>query len=557
MPGTSRPLPAKPCAMNRKNGLSPVGKLLSLVLILCIGCTLFVGCAGKVISKEDLRANIASDPSADRDDVVAIWEAWDMPRFQSSVFTPYLQAYEERMQAHGVTQLALARAAANAYVDTRYDSVDATDRTAVTAALLACFESCAEQLCPPLSDPQAIRDAVNPSAGEYDYASMYLLSWGVPSFITQKLMRVESAFRSVYYKELPSPAQMAEKTANAFADLLAKEGTSLSLQDKNLITDTYITLYVEAVGDRYSIYRTKDETDVFGEEHSGAYVGIGITMQHDTQSGTLTVTKVNRNGPAAAAGIQVGDILYSVDGTLVSQLGQDGTVSAVRGIAGTDVTITVLRDSVQKTFVVTRAAVQEESVVYSIENGIGYVSISSFRENTAEQFKKAIDAMEDADVDGVIYDLRGNPGGSLGAVTDMLSYLVPKGTRVVSFDAYMSPVDSQDEHTFMPPAVVLCNSGTASAAELFTAAMRDYATDAFDLMDVTIVGTQTYGKGIMQSQFRLYDGSSITITVARYNPPSDVNYDGEGVLPDVMINNEGDTDAQLEKAYEILTAKAG
>ncbi len=548
---------AKPYTMKNTLFSPRKGRLLSLILLLFLVCTAFVGCGSRVLSKEQLRENIAADPPADRADVVSILEAWDMPRFQSSVFTPYMQAYEGRMQAHGVTPLALARATATAYIDTRYDYVDGRDRTAVTAALLACFETCAEQLCPPLSEPQAIRDAADTSGGTYNYASMYLVSWGVPSFTTQKLMRVEAAFRSVYYKEVPASAEMARRVALSFADVLSEQGTSLSLQDKDGITDTYIRLYIQAIGDRYAVYRTKEETDMYGEEHSGAYVGIGVSMQQDTQSGALTVTKVNRNGPAATAGIQVGDVFFSVDGVPVSELGQDGTVSAVRGTEGTDVTITVLRDGEPMTFCVTRAAVQEESVVYSVTDGIGYIGISSFRENTAEQFKQAVSAMESAGVRAVIYDLRGNPGGALSAVTDMLSHLVPEGTRVASFNSHMEAVDSQDSHTFMPPAVVLCNGGTASAAELFTAALRDYATAPFNLMDVTIVGTKTYGKGVMQGQYSLYDGSSITITVAEYNPPSGVNYDGEGILPDEIIENQGSTDDQLAKAYEILRAKTG
>jgi len=149
-------------------------------------------------------------------------------------------------------------------------------------------------------------------------------------------------------------------------------------------------------------------------------------------------------------------------------------------------------------------------------------------------------------------------GGALGAVVDMISYLVPEGTPVASFDQYMDAIQSTDSHVVSVPCVGLCDEYTASAGELFIAALKDYASESFGLLDATIIGTGTYKKGVMQSTFTLYDGSSITLTVARYNPPSGVNYDGVGVVPDIFLENlTEDEDTQLLRAYEVLLGKLG
>ncbi len=533
-------------------------KLLSLALVLCLICTTLVGClGGRILSAEELTENIAKDPPANRTDVVAIFETWQMPPFYSSTFTPYLAAYEGRLLSHGVDTLTLARMAATDFVEHEYNTIDLTDRQAVTGALLRCYERAADTLCPPLSDPAALRAAMQADVGTHSYAAMYLVAWGFPSFVSQKMMAVETVFDSYFFEDIPSPDAMARTVADAFlAAAFPEQGEpTVSVTDRETVTDIYLTAYVTSLGDRYSIYRTADESDQFEDDRRGEYVGVGVTIQRDEQTDELRIIALNPTGPAQEVGLTVDDIIYAVDGQLVSELGYNAAVNAVRGEIGTDVTITVRRGEQLLDFTITRRALVDITVQYSISDGIGYIKITEFKANTYDQFCDAIDAMEAAGVRGVIYDLRDNPGGSLAAVTNSLAYLVPVGTRIASFSTYMSPIDSTNEHTFTPPSVVLCNENTASAGELFTSAMRDFSTPAFGVQNAVTVGTKTFGKGIMQSTFSLYDDSSITVTVAKYNPPSGVNYHGEGIIPDHIVEQTGEGDAQLDYAYELLRAR--
>jgi carboxyl-terminal processing protease len=178
---------------------------------------------------------------------------------------------------------------------------------------------------------------------------------------------------------------------------------------------------------------------------------------------------------------------------------------------------------------------------------IGYIRITGFKSNTAEQFIEAVNAIEDAGAEGVIFDLRSNPGGYLDAVVTMLSYLVPTDTKIVSFSNGKAPIHASEgtelekkDHTLSIPAAVLCNENSASAAELFTAAMRDY--NDMGLLTATVIGTVTYKKGIMQSTIPFSNGASLTLTTALYNPPSDQNFHGVGVSPDVTIETGLDED---------------
>ena len=167
--------------------------------------------------------------------------------------------------------------------------------------------------------------------------------------------------------------------------------------------------------------------------------------------------------------------------------------------------------------------------------------------NIKNQFKKAIDFMVKNEAVGIIYDLRSNPGGYLSAVVGMLTHSSPRGTTIASFsNDYANTMYDHDSHSLSLPSVVICNENTASAGELFTAAMRDF-DEEFGYFDVTVVGSTTHGKGVMQSTFPLSDGSYVTLTVAYYNPPSGVNYDGVGILPDVVVEDDG---ARFDAAYE-------
>ena len=283
---------------------------------------------------------------------------------------------------------------------------------------------------------------------------------------------------------------------------------------------------------------------------SGEFYGIGVVITYNYIEETMTVSEVYSGGGASDAGIKVGDVITKVDGAVVSEIGYSKAVNKVRGENGTTVDITVLRNGEELTFTATRKKVVEESVSYSInENKIAYIKITSFKSNTYKQFKAAIDDVTSKGAVGIIYDLRSNPGGYLTAVVNMISLISPKGATIVSFtNDYAEAVKDTNNRSLSLPTVVLCNESTASAGELFTAAMRDF-DDTFGYFDVTVVGTKTFGKGIMQNTYSFTDDSSITLTVAFYNPPCGVNYDGIGITPDVVVAESEEGDAQLDAAY--------
>ena len=397
----------------------------------------------------------------------------------------------------------------------------------------------------PLSKEDIAANISEESNFEKDYATQYFESWGMPDFFNTKTQGIEIVYRDYYVKDLPTPYEMAKASAELFLEHFYDE---IDRTDIDAVTDALIVCYVESVGDKYSVYRTKEEYEYYGDDMSGTFSGIGVSVIYSYIDLTMTVTEVLSGSGALDAGIKAGDLIIAANGTPVTELGYLETISTIRGKEGTFVDVTVLRGNEEITFTVERRKIVEESVSYSLDaDKIGYIKISSFKSNTVSQFKEAINFMEDNGAVGIVYDLRSNPGGYLSSVLDMLSYIAPKGTTLVSFTNNYAPSQySNSEHTLALPTVVICDENTASAGELFTAAMRDFGKAG--LFDVTIVGKTTYGKGVMQTSYTFTDGSAITLTVAYYNPPSGVNYDGIGITPDIIAEYEADGDSQLDAA---------
>ena len=411
----------------------------------------------------------------------------------------------------------------------------------------------------------------------YNYVYLYLQSVGMPVFDTTKFYWAESVFGKWFNLDggLPDTAAHARMTAESF---MSEYYDVIDRTDRAAVTDALITCYTEAVADPYSIYRIPEDSDDYNSDMSGKFGGIGVVIEYDHNAETLTVSSIYIDSPADKADFMVGDIIWAVDGKLVSDIGYLNAVYHVRGDAGTNVTITVKRQDELIDLVATRDVVEEKTVDYTHDNGIGYIQVTSFKENTDEQFIDAINYMEEIGVRGVIFDMRGNPGGYLDTVCNMLSYLLPTGKKLVSYsykgrptEYYTShddphPTLKNDEgetvkidHVINIPFIVICDEYTASAGEIFTSVIRDYKNEG--LLSASIVGKTTYGKGIMQSGFAYRDGSTITLTVAYYNPPSEVNYHLIGVSPDLNVENEIGTDEdgkqylidnQLSSAYEQL-----
>ena len=377
-----------------------------------------------------------------------------------------------------------------------------------------------------------------------EYAASHLSDYDVPDFDKAKFRALERLFRDYFVEELPSPEVMAETVAALYFE---KFHEKIDTGDTVAVTDALLDCYVLATGDKYSIYRTEKENEEYNSTMSGNFYGIGVAVVYDREADTVTVTDVYTTGSAYEVGIKAGDLIVAVNGAKLFDIGYDELINRIRGEENTTVNISVLRSGEELTFTPTRREVIVESVSYSINGDkIGYIKISSFKGNTAEQFYAAIKFMQEAGAVGIIYDLRGNPGGYLHAVVSALSYVSPADTTIVSFsNGYAKPIKDTNKIDFTLPSVVICNENTASAGELFTAAMRDF-DEVYGYFDVTLVGVTTYGKGIMQKPFSLGDGSTVTMTVAYYNPPSGENYHGDGIVPDVIEENPG---LQLDAAY--------
>lgn len=316
--------------------------------------------------------------------------------------------------------------------------------------------------------------------------------------------------------------------------------------------------YVEGLGDQYSAYYDKKETKELTESLDGSFSGIGAVMTQDASSGVITITRVYDDSPAKKAGIKTGDILYRVEEKTVTGKDLDKVVSWIKGKKGTKVNLTLLRgtnsDKIKVT--ATRDVINVETVKYKVlENQIGYISISEFDSVTGAQFAKALKQLQKKNIEGLVVDLRNNPGGSLSTVCDILDSILPKGLSVYTKDknGKKEEYTSDEKHRLNLPMSVLVNGQSASASEIFAGAVQDYGK-------AEIIGTQTYGKGVVQNLFDLKDGTCVKLTTSEYFTPKGRNIDGKGITPDVKIEykynaKDPKADNQLDKAVSVVKDK--
>lgn len=326
--------------------------------------------------------------------------------------------------------------------------------------------------------------------------------------------------------------------------------------DKKVAMDGALKGYVAGLGDPYSSYLTEDEYKSWQTMESGTMVGIGVTVQqHETG---LYVVEVTEGYPAYVSGIHKGDIITEVEGEKVTDIGYDETVARIKGEEGTEVTVSVDRNGERQEFTVMRSEI--EMVTASgkmLDDNIGYIRISAFRENTDEQFAEVLDSLLNEGAKGLIFDVRNNGGGLLTSLQAILDPLLPEGNIAIATYGngdVRTIVQSDAEETDIPMAV-LVNGNTASAAELFAASLSDW-DKAF------LVGETTFGKGIMQST-ESAAGGAITLTVATYQTVRGECYHGVGITPDYEVTPVEDyepdfqepdasEDAQLRIAWKNL-----
>lgn len=315
--------------------------------------------------------------------------------------------------------------------------------------------------------------------------------------------------------------------------------------------------YIEALGDPYSAYYDEEETKELNEAITGEFCGIGALMSQDN-TGLITIVQVYENSPASEAGLKENDVLYKVDGKEILDEDLSEVVSKVRGEEGSTVELTVLRgeDGKEITMTATRRVIQARTVESQVVEGdIGVLSVSEFGTVTKDQYKNALEELENQGIQGLIVDLRGNPGGSLDVVVDILDEMLPEGmiVSVKDKDGKVEEYTSDAEHQFRKPLAVLVDGNSASASEIYAGAIQDYGIGQ-------IVGTQTYGKGVVQQVYDLKDGSCVKLTIAEYLTPKGRSIDGEGITPDVEVEfewdeNQPDYDNQMEKALELIRSQ--
>lgn len=320
---------------------------------------------------------------------------------------------------------------------------------------------------------------------------------------------------------------------------------------------------IAGLDDAYAAYYTKEEYQSMMDSTNGSYFGIGVEMSQNMTTGIITITRVFEGSPAEEAGLLPGDVIYKVQDTEVT--GEDLTkvVSMVKGAEGTTVPISVAREgeSDYLTFDVERRTIEISTVEHRMLDGnIGYISIASFDDVTVNQFLTALEDLENQGETALIIDLRNNGGGLVSSAGSILDRLLPEGLIVYTEDKYgnREELKSDAENYFDKPLAVLVNGNSASASEIFAGAIKDYGIG-------TLVGTQTFGKGIVQKVYPLSDGTALKLTVSKYYTPKGNNIHGIGIAPDVEVELDADVanaitipeekDNQLQKAVEILTEK--
>ncbi len=346
-----------------------------------------------------------------------------------------------------------------------------------------------------------------------------------------KLAEVDSIYRSLYIGEI----------------------------DEELLSDMIIRGYVVGTGDKYAYYLDKEQWKANTSDLMADTVGIGVYVINTADY--IEVISVMPDSPALEAGLQPGDVIAYVGGESVAELGYNAAVSKMLGVEGTAAEFTVLRDGELIDFSVIRAHVNEQSVmsrVYESDPTVGIIRLLEFDMGTPKQFKEEYNKLILSDVTRIIFDVRYNPGGELESVCEVLDFLLPEGPiiRIVDADGNEEVVYSDGECADIPMAVLI-NGSTASAAELFAAALKDYEV-------AELVGTVTYGKGTMQRLIELPDSTGLAVSYRMYCPPFSDCYEGVGVEPDYVCELDeslldkniykitDSEDNQLAKAVSVL-----
>lgn len=330
--------------------------------------------------------------------------------------------------------------------------------------------------------------------------------------------------------------------------------------EKEALIEAAYEGYVRGIGDPYTSYFSKEDFQLFMEDSAGSYEGIGVVVTFGENGEDIEVLSPFASSPGEKAGVLQGDRILKVDGVDISGMSLEETVKLIKGPKGTPVVLTVYRKKADEILDlnIIRDVINMETVTYEmLEDSIGYMNISGFQEVTYDQFMEGLDALEKQGQKGMIIDLRNNPGGLVYIVAEIADELLKEGLIVYTEDkdGKREEIFSDEKHQFSKPLVILVNEYSASASEILAGAVKDHGVGK-------IVGTNTFGKGLVQGSYQLDDGSAIKVTIAKYFTPNG-NYiheigikpDVEVQLPDELKNQfriEREKDTQLIKAIEVM-----
>ena len=328
--------------------------------------------------------------------------------------------------------------------------------------------------------------------------------------------------------------------------------------DKDAMVDGIFKGMVESLGDPYSEYYSKEELESLYQDSFGVYYGVGAYVSLDTTTGLAKVSGIIADSPAEEADLRAEDIIYKVAAVADTGMTLQATVSLIKGDENTTVKLTLIRDGKEIEKEVTRRKVESPTVKFEmLDDGMAYIQITEFDTVTVDQFTEAMAMARGNDMKGLILDLRSNPGGNLSSVVSIAKQMLPKGLIVYTEDrdGNREEYSCDGSKELDVPMVVLVNGNSASASEILAGAIKDYGIG-------TLVGTTTFGKGIVQRPIELSDGSAVKLTISSYYTPNGINIHGIGIEPDVECEFDSERyysdeayDNQLEKAKEVLLQK--
>ena len=379
------------------------------------------------------------------------------------------------------------------------------------------------------------------------------------------------------YQKISSRGQQVASSSGVPAENVVNDVTLKKLEsleelvdqyyykDEDIDTDAMIEgMYsgmIDSLNDPYSVYYTAQEWQEMMQDTEGIYFGIGAYVSLDATTGMAKISGVIAGTPAEEAGLRENDIIYLVGGETTQGLELSEVVSRIKGEEGSTVHLTIYREGEPDYLEidVVRRRIESPTVNYEMyDNGVGYIQITEFDDVTLDQFKEALAVIKGSDAKGLILDIRSNPGGSLLVVTDIARMILPKGLIVYTEDKYgkRDEYSCDGKNELNMPLVVLINGNSASASEILAGAIKDYGKG-------TLIGTTTFGKGIVQRVLPLTDGTALKLTISSYFTPNGNNIHGVGIDPDIECEFDGEAyynegvDNQLERAKQEIEKMIG